>query len=299
VIEPFMDSYLAGETPIPCVACNQSVKFHDLLATARELGAAALATGHYAELRHTADGPELYRAADPERDQSYFLFATTREQLSFLRFPLGHLPKAEVRRLAEALDLPVASKPDSQDICFVPRGRYTDVIERLKPGAVEPGDIVHVDGRHLGRHAGIIHFTVGQRRGLGVASGEALYVVRVDADTRQVVVGPRDCLHTRQIVLRNVNWLGHGPIGETVVGEHPVQVRVRSTQPPQPATLSANGCATRVTLRDGEHGIAVGQACVLYADGSSRARVLGGGFIASAIPEYSHQTRTDQITAPI
>lgn len=299
VIQPFMDSYLAGETPIPCVACNQSVKFHDLLDTARDLGAAALATGHYADLRHTPDGPELYRAADAERDQSYFLFATTREQLSFLRFPLGHLPKAEVRRLAASLDLPVAEKPDSQDICFVPQGRYTDVIERLRPGAAEPGDIVHVDGRKLGRHAGILHFTVGQRRGLGIASAEALYVVRLNALTQQVVVGPRDCLLTREIVLRNVNWLEPGLLGETAAGVRDVHARVRSTQPPQPATVSADGCAMTVMLRDGEHGIAAGQACVLYADGSPRARVLGGGYIASAVPDHPAASRTNDLTTPL
>jgi tRNA-uridine 2-sulfurtransferase len=278
VIEPFAASYMAGKTPIPCVACNQSVKFHDLLDTARELGARAMATGHYGELRHTQQGPELYRAADPDRDQSYFLFATTREQLSFLRFPLGGLAKAQVRQLAAHFDLPVADKPDSQDICFVPTGRYGDVIARLHPGAASPGEIVHVDGRLLGMHKGIIHYTVGQRRGLGVAEGEALYVVRLNAATRQVVVGPRDALLTRRLDLDNVNWLGETPIrGETT--EHPIHVRVRSTQAPQPAIVQMSERKSVVLLQDGEFGVAAGQACVFYTDGSPRARVLGGGFI--------------------
>ena len=280
VIEPFAASYIAGETPIPCVTCNQTVKFSDLLQTARELGASALATGHYADLRHSAEGPELYRAADVDRDQSYFLFATTQEQLSFLRFPLGGLPKAEVRRLAAAFDLPVADKPDSQDICFVPTGRYGDVIERLHPGAATPGDIVHVDGRHLGRHKGIIHYTVGQRRGLGIADSEALYVVRLNAVTRQVVVGPRESLLTRRMTLVNVNWLG-STSSVADMAEQRVWVRVRSTQAPQPAIIRITGSRSTVLLQDGELGIAAGQACVFYTDGSPRARVLGGGFIAA------------------
>ena len=278
VIEPFAASYMAGKTPIPCVACNQSVKFHDLLDTARELGASAMATGHYAELHHPLDGPELYRAADPDRDQSYFLFATTKEQLSFLRFPLGGLPKAEVRRLAARFDLPVADKPDSQDICFVPTGRYGDVIERLHPGAASPGEIVHVDGRQLGTHNGIIHYTIGQRRGLGIADGEPLYVVRLNATTRQVVVGSREYLMTRRLALDNVNWLGATPRrGETT--EHRIHVRVRSTQAPQPAIIQLTEKKSVVLLQEGEFGVAAGQACVFYTDGSPRARVLGGGFI--------------------
>ena len=280
VIEPFAASYIAGETPIPCVACNQTVKFTDLLQTARELGASALATGHYADLHHTADGAELYRAADADRDQSYFLFATTQEQLNFLRFPLGGLPKAEVRRLASQFNLAVADKPDSQDICFVPTGRYGDVIERLHPGAATPGAIVHVDGRQLGRHQGIIHYTVGQRRGLGIADSEALYVVRLSAATREVVVGPRESLLTRRLTLVNVNWLGSAASGSDTADQH-VWVRVRSTQAPQPAITCITGSRSTVLLQDGEFGIAAGQACVFYTDGSPRARVLGGGFIAA------------------
>jgi tRNA-uridine 2-sulfurtransferase len=289
VIEPFAASYIAGETPIPCVACNQTVKFTDLLGTARELGATALATGHYAELTHTASGPRLHRAADPDRDQSYFLFATTLEQLEFVRFPLGGLAKADVRRLAARFDLPVADKPDSQDICFVPTGRYIDIIERLKPGAATPGDLVHVDGRRLGRHAGIINYTVGQRRGLGVAGGEPLYVVHLDAEKAQVIVGPRDCLHTRRILLKNVNWLDDGHLRRESIRERAVFVRVRSTQAPQEAELSSTGQEMSVLLRDGEHGIATGQACVFYADGTPRARVLGGGFITATVRQQSFE----------
>ena len=280
VVEPFASAYIAGETPVPCIACNQTVKFTDLLSVARELGGAALATGHYARLAHGPDGPVLSRAADADRDQSYFLFATTREQLAFLRFPLGGLAKPAVRALATRLELPVAAKPDSQDICFVPEGRYTAVIEKLRPEAAEPGDIVHVDGRVLGRHPGIIHFTVGQRRGLGLAGGEPLFVVRLEAASRKVVVGPRDALRTRSIVLRNVNWLGAGQL--EAGGARGIFVRVRSSQPLQPAQLIVSGGHTCVDLTVGEHGVAAGQACVFYEDDGPRARVLGGGFIASA-----------------
>src|SRR5262245_27616920 len=209
VIDRFAESYLAGETPVPCVDCNISIKFRDLLSTVRELGAAALATGHYVASRRLADGRfALYRAREADRDQSYFLFATTPAQLEYLRFPLGRMTKAETRAAARRFGLAVADKHDSQDICFVPAGRYTDVIERLRPGAAEPGEIVDLDGRVLGRHAGIIGFTVGQRKGLGVAAGVPLYVVALDAARRRVIVGPRAALRTRRIALRDVNWLG-------------------------------------------------------------------------------------------
>jgi tRNA-specific 2-thiouridylase len=280
VMQSFADSYAAGETPIPCVVCNQRIKFHELLATAHELEADALATGHYIQRRDGAGGPELLRARDAERDQSYFLFATTRAQLEWLMFPLGCYRKAEVRALAREFGLPVADKSDSQDICFVPQGRYTSVIERLKPGAVEAGDIVHVDGRILGRHGGIINYTIGQRRGLGIPGPAPLYVVRLDAEARQVVVGPRERLHAHWITLRNVNWLGDGPIPE---GGMNVAVRVRSTSPPQSATLLPAADGARVLLHDGEYGIAAGQACVLYANAGPEARVLGGGWIARAL----------------
>jgi tRNA-uridine 2-sulfurtransferase len=276
VMQSFADSYAAGETPLPCVTCNQQIKFSELLGATRELGADLLATGHYIELRQGARGPELYRAKDAARDQSYFLFATTMPQLASLLFPLGAYPKAEIRALARDLDLPVADKPDSQDICFVPKGHYTNVIERLKPDAVEPGDIVHEDGRLLGRHAGIVHYTIGQRKGLGIAGGAPLYVLRLDAANRRVVVGPRDSLRAHWIMLRGVNWLGDAPIPTDGLD---VAVRIRSSAAPQPATLFRSGENARVLLQDGDYGIAAGQACVFYADASSGARVLGGGWI--------------------
>ena len=284
VMQSFADSYAAGETPIPCVVCNQQIKFHELLTTARELEADTLATGHYIELRQGPAGPELYRAHDADRDQSYFLFATTRAQLEWLSFPLGALRKAEVRALAHSFALPVADKSDSQDICFVPQGRYTGVIERLKPDAALSGDIVHVDGRVLGQHRGIINYTIGQRRGLGVPGPAPLYVVRLDAASRRVVVGPRESLHAHWIALRNVNWLGDEPIATGNFKDGiSVAVRVRSTSPPQPATLFPSDHGARVLLlRDGEYGVAAGQACVFYANATPGARVLGGGWIESA-----------------
>jgi tRNA-specific 2-thiouridylase len=280
VIERFADSYLAGETPIPCVECNRSIKFCDLLETARELGADVLATGHYVASRALSDGRRaLFRAADPERDQSYFLYATTPEQLAFLRFPLGELGKDETRALARELGLGVAEKPDSQDICFVPQGRYSEVIERLKPGAVGAGEIVHVDGRVLGRHEGIIHYTVGQRRGLGVSTGEPLYVVRLDSAAARVVVGPRDALATRTIRIGDVNWLGDLPLEALGSSGLEVAVRVRSTRAPRPALLRFTGTSAEVELFSPEDGVSPGQACVIYGSDAPRARVLGGGTI--------------------
>ncbi|RMD46818.1 MAG: tRNA 2-thiouridine(34) synthase MnmA [Alphaproteobacteria bacterium] len=278
VIEEFADSYLAGATPVPCIRCNERVKFRDLLETARDLEADCMATGHYIRRLEGPAGPELHMAADPARDQSYFLFSTTREQLAFLRFPLGHLrSKAETRALAARYGLAVADKPDSQDICFVPSGNYASVIEKLRPGAAEPGEIVDLEGRVLGRHRGVIHFTVGQRRGLGLSgTAEPLYVVRLDAERRQVVVGPRSALATREVPVREVNWLGDGPLepGST----HEVAVRVRSTRPPKPALLHAReGATALVELLEPEEGVAPGQACVFYARGGTR--VLGGGWI--------------------
>jgi tRNA-specific 2-thiouridylase len=288
VIGSFADSYAAGETPIPCVTCNQQIKFRDLLETAKELGADVLATGHYIQRREGPDGPELARAADVERDQSYFLFTTTPEQLRHLWFPLGGMRKAQVRALARGLELPVAEKADSQDICFVPTGRYTGVIERLKPGALKPGDIVHVDGRHLGRHEGIINYTVGQRRGLKIPGPEPLFVIRLDPERNEVTVGPRDCLRTKELILRNTNWLGDEPVAEAAGEGLRLWVRIRSSQPPQPAILVAEADGTvKVVLEDGEDGVAVGQACVFYADGANEARLLGGGFIARTIAMQS------------
>jgi tRNA-specific 2-thiouridylase len=285
VIDRFAQSYIAGETPVPCVDCNISIKFHDLLGTARELGAQVLATGHYVASRALPDGGRaLYRAREGERDQSYFLFGTTRDQLDILRFPLGDRTKAETRELARRFGLAVAEKHDSQDICFVPSGHYADVIERLKPGAAEAGEIVDLDGNVLGTHSGIIHFTIGQRRGLGVATGEPLYVVRLDSQLRRVVVGPRDALATRRILLRDVNWIGAGSLEQALADSRmDVFVKVRSTRPPQPAWLRPSGAGYEVELVDGEHGVSPGQACVFYDAADGQARVLGGGFIASAI----------------
>ncbi|HWG03718.1 MAG TPA: tRNA 2-thiouridine(34) synthase MnmA [Beijerinckiaceae bacterium] len=294
VIDRFAESYIAGETPIPCVACNQHIKFADLLDAALDLGADALVTGHYVASRPDGgDGRALYRAADNDRDQSYFLFATTREQLRLLRFPLGDLPKAEVRALAREFGLAVADKPDSQDICFVPSGKYTDVIERLRPGAAAPGDIVHLDGRILGRHAGVIHFTIGQRRGLGIGSGpaggEPLYVVKLDPSRRRVVVGPRAALATRVINLRDVNWIGDGSFGDVPQTGIDIAVRLRSTRPPASAVLYREDETARVELCLDEDAVSPGQACVFYASTQPRARVLGGGFIAStrSAPEFA------------
>jgi tRNA-uridine 2-sulfurtransferase len=292
VIDRFAESYVAGETPVPCVDCNQAIKFRDLLATARELGAKVLATGHYVASRADPSGRALYRAREEERDQSYFLFATTREQIDFLRFPLGDLTKAETRELARRFALPVAEKPDSQDICFVPQGRYADVIERLRPGAAAAGDIVDLAGRVLGRHSGIINFTVGQRRGLGIAAPEPLYVVRLDAARRRVVVGPRAALRTTRIVLRDMNWIGEGSL-DVLLAEGPLDtfVKVRSTRPPQPAILRHGVDGFELELAAGEDGVAPGQACVLYDAGSGQARMLGGGFIRQAAAARGDATR--------
>ena len=287
VIEPFADSYAQGETPIPCVSCNQTIKFQDLLETAKELGAQALATGHYVVSRPSANGRRLYTAREAERDQSYFLFAVGRAQLDFLRFPLGELTKAETRALAHELGLAVADKADSQDICFVPTGRYTDVIERLKPDAAEPGEIVHMDGRVLGRHKGVIHYTIGQRKGLGLALGEPVYVVRLDARRRRVVVGPREALVTRRLTLRGFNWLGDGPVEDSGATDGlELFARVRSTRPQAPAVLRWTAQGAEVELLDGELGVSPGQACVLYEGAGGQTRVLGGGWIdrtASAV----------------
>ena len=278
VIEEFADAYLAGATPVPCIRCNERVKFKDLLATARDLEADCMATGHYIQRMVGPAGAELHCAADPNRDQSYFLFSTTPEQLDFLRFPLGHLfSKAETRALAAKYGLPVADKPDSQDICFVPDGNYAAVIEKLRPGAAEPGEIVDLEGRVLGRHRGVIHYTIGQRKGLGIGGlGEPLYVVRLDPQTRHVVVGPKAALSTRTIPLREVNWLGDAPLDSQP--EWHLRVKVRSTRPPAPAILRPiSATEAEVELMAPEDGVSAGQACVFYAEEGSR--VLGGGWI--------------------
>ena len=289
VIDSFADAYARGETPIPCVTCNQTVKFRDLVATARDLGADALATGHYIRRVMGAEGPELHRAVDAARDQSYFLFATTRDQLDFLRFPLGDLPKAEVRALARRFGLATADKPDSQDICFVPDGRYAALVERLRPEAAEPGDIVDLDGAVLGRHDGIIHYTIGQRRGLGVGgAGEPLYVVRLEPAARRVVVGPRAALGVDRVALSGLNWLGAGE-GPPADGAA-VTVRVRSTQKPAPGRVFAGtGRDATVTLDTPQFGVAPGQAAVFY-EGS---RVVGGGWIQRSTGDNHHNSRSN------
>ncbi|HYG25866.1 MAG TPA: tRNA 2-thiouridine(34) synthase MnmA [Caulobacteraceae bacterium] len=281
VMEDFADAYLRGETPIPCVRCNQTVKFRDLLDVARDLGAEAMATGHYVRRELGPAGPELHRAADPARDQSYFLFATTREQLDFLRFPLGGLGKPDVRRVAAEMGLTIADKPDSQDICFVPEGRYTTVIDRLRPHGAEAGDIVHLDGRVLGRHEGVTRYTVGQRRGLNIAVGDPLFVVRIDADKRQVIVGPREALLTQALTLKEDNWLGDEPTLTDALGR-PVLARVRSTREPVLGRLAIVDGAPGVAFDTPEEGVAPGQACVLYAP-EQPTRVLGGGFIERTV----------------
>jgi tRNA-uridine 2-sulfurtransferase len=274
VIDDFADSYLHGETPIPCVKCNQKVKFKDLLQTARDLGAEALVTGHYVQRKEAAGGSELHRAIDPAKDQSYFLFSTTQEQLDFLRFPLGGMTKAETRAHAKRFDLPVAEKPDSQDICFVPNGNYAQVLEKLRPGAVEPGDILDMDGNVLGRHDGIIHYTIGQRKGIGIGGQQdPLYVVRLDPTTHQVIVGPKSALAKTTILLQDVNWLGDKILGEGI----PCQVKIRSVHEPIPATVTLlDNNRAQVTLDNPEYGVSAGQACVFYQDN----RVRGGGWIS-------------------
>jgi tRNA-specific 2-thiouridylase len=278
VIDEFADSYVNGETPIPCIRCNQRVKFRDLLETARDLDADCLATGHYVQRVVGADAngeqrAELLRGADPRRDQSYFLYTTTQDQLDYLRFPLGHMEKPEVRKLAEEFGLIVADKPDSQDICFVPNGDYASVVTKLRPEAAEPGEIVHVDGAVLGRHDGVIHFTVGQRKGIGIAAAEPLYVVKLDAASRRVVVGPREALARKVVALRELNWLGGAIPPEGLE----VSVKLRSAQPAVAARIFAAADQTaRLELYTAEYGVAPGQAGVVYAGD----RLLGGGWIA-------------------
>jgi tRNA-specific 2-thiouridylase len=283
VIEDFADSYLRGETPIPCIRCNQTVKFRDLLDVARDLGAEAMATGHYVRREVGPAGAELHRAHDPARDQSYFLFATTAEQLDYLRFPLGGLPKPAVRAAAAELGLAAAAKPDSQDICFVPEGRYTTLIDRLRPHGAEPGDIVHMDGRVLGRHEGVTRYTIGQRRGLNVAVGDPLFVVKIDADARRVIVGPREALLTHALTLKETNWIGDGAaIDAACAAGRAVLIRVRSTREPAPGRLALVDGRPGVTFDAPEEGVAPGQACVLYAP-EAPTRVLGGGFIDGTV----------------
>lgn len=278
VIDEFADSYLGGATPVPCIRCNERVKFKDLLETARDLDADCMATGHYIQRLSGAHGPELHCAADANRDQSYFLFSTTPEQLDFLRFPLGHLPsKDATRELAAKYGLRVANKPDSQDICFVPNGDYAAVIRKLRPEADAPGDIVHADGRVLGHHNGVINYTIGQRRGLGIGGLEdPLYVVKLDTDARQVIVGPREMLATRHVPVAEINWLGDAPLTSRDAWE--MAVKVRSTRPPTDAILRPTSDSTGIVeLIAPENGVSPGQACVFYDRDSTR--IFGGGWI--------------------
>jgi len=273
VIDDFIDTYLQGETPIPCIRCNQTVKFRDLLKTARDLNADALVTGHYVQRIDGMSGPELHRGRDDVKDQSYFLFATTKEQLNFLRFPLGNMGKKETRSLAERFSLPVAKKADSQDICFVPSGSYSEVIEKFRPGSFDMGEVVDLKGQVLGHHDGIVKFTVGQRRGLGVAKGEPQYVIRIESETSRVVIGPREALLKKQFKVKNINWLG---ASEAFKIKHSVEVKIRSASTPIKAkVLIRRDYSADVFPNDPISSVAPGQACVFY-DGR---RVLGGGWI--------------------
>jgi tRNA-specific 2-thiouridylase len=292
VIESFAQSYADGETPIPCVTCNQQIKFIDLFDMARDLGADVLATGHYISARAVEGERALFRAVDADRDQSYFLFATTRDQLKLLRFPLGEMTKPDVREHARRFGLEIADKPDSQDICFVPTGRYSDLVERLAPQAAAPGEIVHVDGRALGRHNGVMHYTIGQRRGLGLGAvgagaGEPLFVVKIDAARARVTVGPRSALATKRVILRDVNWIGPGEAEQAARAGLELAVRVRSTRAPAPALLEWRDGDFCVEFVGEESGVAPGQACVFYENAGPRARVLGGGFIRAAESAYA------------
>ncbi|WP_296168168.1 tRNA 2-thiouridine(34) synthase MnmA [uncultured Brevundimonas sp.] len=279
VIDQFADSYLAGQTPVPCIRCNQTVKFRDLLDVARDLGAEAMATGHYVRRSVAGGRAQMRKAVDHSRDQSYFLFATTRDQLDYLRFPLADLEKPQVRGVAAALGLRIAAKPDSQDICFVPNGDYRTLIDKLRPQGREAGEIVHMDGRVLGNHAGITDYTIGQRRGLNVAVGEPLFVTRLDPARRHVIVGPREALLTASLTLDESNWLGdEATMQDAADAGVPVLARVRSTRPPSPARLSVTDGVVAVTFDQGEEGVAPGQACALY-DPADPDRLLGGGFI--------------------
>lgn len=278
VIEEFADSYLSGATPVPCIRCNERVKFKDLLETAKDLDADCMATGHYIQRKMGIKGAELHSAADANRDQSYFLFSTTQEQLEYLRFPLGHLPsKNETRALAAKHGLVVADKPDSQDICFVPDGNYAGVIEKLRPGVVEPGDIVDTSGTILGKHNGVIHYTIGQRRGLGIGGlSDPLYVVELDVNKKHVIVGTKDLLKTRIVPVAEVNWLGDEPM--TSRQEWHLSVKVRSTRPPREAILRPiNDKRAEIELLNPEEGVSPGQACVFYDTHGSR--IYGGGWI--------------------
>lgn len=275
VMDDFADSYLRGETPIPCVKCNQSVKFHDLLTMAKDLGADALVTGHYVKRVQNGSEIELHKAIDETKDQSYFLFATTKSQLEYTRFPLGNYTKLEIRKLAQKYGLPVADKPDSQDICFVPDGSYAKVVEKLRPGALDSGDIVDLEGNILAKHNGIINFTIGQRKGLGVSGSEPLYVIKIDPNSKQVTIGPKSALLNKTLRIRDVNWLYDEDLSKVST-----MVKIRSTQTPVPANIiRLTNNEAKIELLDEGRAITPGQACVMYSD----SRVLGGGWVTKEI----------------
>lgn len=277
VINPFIDSYISGETPVPCITCNQTVKFNDLLKAAQKLGADALATGHYLRNIKLGDKRALYRPKDLDRDQSYFLFTTTQEQINYLRFPLGDMPKSEVRNIAANIGLDIAAKPDSQDICFVAAGKYTDLINKKNTKPKE-GKIIHINGTILGKHNGVFHYTIGQRRGINISYKEPIYVIKIDAVTNRIIVGNKEALLTHRITLRNVNWLGDVPISSISNGIE-LYAKVRSTREPCRAILYYKDNETIVDFPDGEDSVAPGQACVFFSDNTQSARLLGGGFI--------------------
>lgn len=275
VIDDFVSTYLQGETPIPCIRCNQQVKFKDLLTTARDLGAEALVTGHYVQRLNPLGKSQLWRAVDHHRDQSYFLFATTQAELDYLRFPLGHMSKSETRGHARRFGLIVSEKPDSQDICFVPNGNYTSIVTKLRPDALEPGDIVDLEGKVLGHHQGIIAYTIGQRKGLGISSSTPLYVIRLEPETKKVVIGPRAALAKDHLTVKDINWLEDPSLFET---GYICQVKIRSTHHPVPAIVSLiDFHNARVNFVEPEYGVSAGQACVFF----DQNRVLGGGWISA------------------
>ena len=274
VIDSFIDSYAAGETPIPCVQCNQTVKFRDLFKYAKELKADALITGHYVSRVQTNGHANMYRAKDHNRDQSYFLFSTTQEQLNYLRFPLGEIDKSETRAIAEKLKLNVATKPDSQDICFVPNGDYASVIKKYKPESFKPGKILNIEGKEIGEHDGIINYTIGQRKGIKIASKNPLYVVNINADNNTIIVGDKDCLEVKEIILRDLNFLGSGKEFQNIIN-----IKVRSTGRLLKAKIKIFEDTAKVEILDNETGISPGQACVFYSKDEVGDKVLGGGWI--------------------
>ena len=280
VIDDFANSYRIGETPIPCVLCNEKVKFDDLYKTAKDLGADALVTGHYILTNEGKNGRQMFRAKDIEKDQSYFLFKTTKEQLDFLRFPLGSFKKDEIREIAREIGLTVSDKPDSQDICFVPNGKYSEVLKKINPDNLKPGLLLDTIGNVLGNHEGIVNFTIGQRKGLGISSCDPLYVVKIDAENQNVVVGSKEDLKKRNIKIRDMNWIGDEKLGNNSIKEIKIKAKIRSTQEPEPARLCFEHGKVHVNFDDHVEGVSPGQACVFY-DFKNSTRVLGGGWITS------------------